>query len=215
MPIQLAITDDHTLFRTGLKLIFSEIQDIEVAVEAANGRELIDALKDKPVDVVLLDLEMPEMNGKETLEALRLDFPEVKVLMLTMFNNEEYMIHFMQAGASGYLLKDAEPSEVEAAVRKVANGGTYLSEEVSQALLNRLDKVKTTAPDLGKQHNLGERELEVLHLICQEFTTQEIADKLFLSIRTIESYRKRLLEKSGARNTAGLVKFAMENGLAG
>jgi DNA-binding NarL/FixJ family response regulator len=211
--IKLAIADDHKLFRVGIAHIFSSIADIEVVAEAANGQELIDLIKGTAVDVVLLDYEMPILNGKETLDILKRDYPETKVLMLTMIQNEEYMIHFMQAGAGGYLLKDTEPKELEHAVRKVMETGTYLSDAVSQAVMKQLMASKPVEANFDSSHNLGERELEVLRLICKEFTTQEIAEQLFLSTRTIETYRKRLLEKTGARNSAGLVMFAMENGL--
>lgn len=211
--IRLAIADDHRLFREGIRLIFEAQSGIDVVVEAENGQNLIDYLETGSVDVVLLDLEMPELNGAETLKALQESHPDVKVLLLTMHDNEKYMVSFLQMGASGYLLKDATPDELVYAVQKVYTSGKYISDRVSDALLNRLDGLKTETPKIGNDLDLGEREMEVLELICQAHTTSEIADKLFLSTRTIETYRKRLLEKTDTRNTAGLVRFAIEKGL--
>lgn len=212
-PISLALADDHQLFRKGLCLIFEEQDGFEVVIEAENGKQLVDALAHKSVDVVLLDLEMPEMNGAEALKIIKEVHPSIKVLLLTMHDNEKYMISFLQQGAHGYLLKDASPDELVHGVKKVHQSGRYINDRVSEALLNRLDGLKVETPTLGEENNLGEREMEVLRLICEEFTTAEIADKLFLSTRTIESYRKRLLEKTDTRNTAGLVRFAIEKDL--
>lgn len=211
--IRLAIADDHLLFREGIKLIFDAQQDIDLVVNAGNGKELVEAMAQQTVDVVLLDLEMPVVNGAEALNMIKEQFPETKVLLLTMHNNHKYIISFLQQGANGYLLKDATPDELVFAVKKVHETGKYLSDHVSEVLLNRLSSMKSDAVELGVGHNLNEREVEVLRYICQEFTTAEIADKMFLSNRTIESYRKRLLEKTDARNTAGLVRFAIENNL--
>jgi len=213
LPITLALADDHQLFRKGLKLIFEEQEGFEVVIEAENGKQLVDALALKRADVILLDLEMPEMNGAEALKVIREAYPEAKVLLLTMHDNEKYMISFLQQGAHGYLLKDASPDELVLGVRKVHQSGRFINDRVSEALLNRLDSLKTENPTIGSEHNLGEREMDVLRLICEEYTTAEIADKLFLSTRTIESYRQRLLEKTGTRNTAGLVRFAIEKEL--
>ena len=211
--IRLAIADDHRLFREGIKLIFEAEQGISVVIAANDGVELTTAMESNQADVVLLDLEMPNMNGAESLKIIKENYPETKVLLLTMHDNDKYIISFLQQGANGYLLKDATPDELVFAVKKVAATGKYLSDHVSDVLLNRLDGLKTVTPNLGQEHDLNERELEVLQYICQEFTTNEIADKMFLSTRTIESYRKRLLEKTDTRNTAGLVRFAIEKGL--
>lgn len=213
LPITLALADDHQLFRKGLRLIFEEQKGFEVAFEAENGQQLVDALAQKTVDVVLLDLEMPKMNGAEALKIIREVHPTIKVLLLTMHDNEKYMISFLQQGAHGYLLKDASPDELVFGVKKVHESGRYINDRVSEALLNRLNGLKTETASIGEPHHLGEREMEVLRYICEEYTTTEMADKMFLSTRTIESYRKRLLEKTGARNTAGLVRFAIEKEL--
>ena len=212
-PIKLAIADDHRLFREGIRLIFQADPLIDVMIEADNGQQLLDGLEQQKVDVVLLDLEMPVLNGAETLKAIREKYPELKVLLLTMHDNEKYMVSFLQLGAQGYLLKDTSPNELVLAVKKVHETGKYFSDKVSDALLNRLGNLKSETPQLGNLADLGERELEVLQLICEEHTTSEIADQLFLSTRTIETYRKRLLEKTDTRNTAGLVRYAIEHGL--
>lgn len=210
---RIVIADDHALFRRGIKLMLSALDDMEVVADFENGQLLLDHLNHDLPDVVLLDLEMPVMDGKETLKRIRESWPDLPVLLLTMFNNEDYMIHFMQAGASGYLLKNAEEDEVIRAIHEVVSSGQYLSREVSDVLLRRMKQIKSKDVSISGEVDLVERELEVLKLICAEQTTQEIADQLFLSARTIENYRTRLLEKTGARNTAGLVKFAIENKL--
>ena len=212
--ITLGLVDDHRLFRKGLRAIFADTEDIEVILEASNGNELFELMKKEVPQALLLDLEMPGMDGKATLEILRRDFPEIKVVLLTMFKNEEFMLHFMKSGAHGFLLKDAHPEELEQAIRKVMQTGFYLSDTVSRVMLQRLEDFEqgTVGSTPGKIQ-LAERENEVLQLICQELTTAEIAEKLFLSPRTVETYRKRLLEKTGVRNTVGLVLYASKNGL--
>ena len=163
---------------------------------------------------MLLDYEMPVMDGLHTLKALQKEYPTVKVIILTMHQENTFISHFMEAGAHGFLFKDAHPEEVETAVRKVAEGSLYFNDAVSMALLQGLrskNEGHTWSPDTGE--SLSEREIEVLRGICQQWSTQEIADHLCLSPRTIEGYRKTLLEKTGAKNSAGLVVFAIRFGL--
>lgn len=212
-PIRLAIVDDQKLFRGGLKMILAGMDDCEVVFEAGHGRQFFQRLAFEPVDVVILDVEMPEMDGIETLEKIREDHPEMKVIMLTMHDSDRLINHLMQLGANGFLLKDENPEVVIEAVQKVAADGIYFRDYVSKALLKGgKTKLRPGGP-LGPK--ISERELEVLQLICQEMTSKEIADKLFISARTVEGHRRSLQDKTGSRNLVGLVMYAVRNGLVG
>lgn len=211
--IRIALADDHRLIRSGIKSILTSYPNYEVVQEAANGRELLDGLENAKPDVILLDLEMPVLAGKETLEIIRKDNQEVKVLILTMHQNNAFIIQMMELGANGYLIKDSDPDEVIQAIEKVYHNGYYFSEKVSRAMLTGITDLNLKSAALLKSHGLNEREVEVLRLVCAEKTTPEIGEALFLSPKTIEGYRKTLLEKSGARNMAGLVLFAVRHGL--
>ncbi|HEY0977654.1 MAG TPA: response regulator transcription factor [Flavobacteriales bacterium] len=211
--IRIALADDTNLFRKGMAMLLRELEGIEVALECANGKDLLKAITVVPVDIVLLDLEMPVMDGIETMERMRTDHPEVKVLVLSMHGEEKFIVHLMELGANGYLLKTAEASEVENAIRSVAESGYYFSDMVSRVMLQGLVKKNKVRPYFNVVDPLSEREIEVLKLICAEKTTPEIAEQLFLSPRTVEGHRNNILLKTGARNVAGLVVFAMTNGI--
>ena len=210
--IKIALADDHVLVRAGLAQIINKHDNLEVRVEASNGKLLLDALKDEKIDVVLLDIDMPVMDGKATLDHLQRDFPEVKVIMLSVHQHDSFIVHMMEAGANGYLPKESEPDEVIKAIREVMTEGMYFNNKVSRALLGGISKPKSShSPVIGE--SLNQRELDVLALICQEKTTQQIADELFLSPKTIEGYRKSLLQKTGTKNAAGMAIYAVKNGL--
>ncbi len=211
--IKLALADDQNLFRKGMSMLLRELDGMEVTLECANGKDLLKAIAVVPVDIVLLDLEMPVMDGVETMKRMRTDHPEVKVLVLSMHSEEKFIVHLMELGANGYLLKTAEAAEVETAIRSVAESGYYFSDMVSQVMLQGLVKKDKVRPYFNVVDPLSERELEVLKLICAEKTTPEIAEQLFLSPRTVEGHRNNILLKTGARNVAGLVVFAMTNGI--
>ncbi len=211
--IKLALADDQNLFRKGMSMLLRELDGMEVTLECANGKDLLKAIAVVPVDIVLLDLEMPVMDGVETMKRMRTDHPEVKVLVLSMHSEEKFIVHLMELGANGYLLKTAEAAEVETAIRSVAESGYYFSDMVSQVMLQGLVKKEKVRPYFNVVDPLSERELEVLKLICAEKTTPEIAERLFLSPRTVEGHRNNILLKTGARNVAGLVVFAMTNGI--
>ncbi|HRF80772.1 MAG TPA: response regulator transcription factor [Flavobacteriales bacterium] len=211
--IKLALADDQNLFRKGMAMLLRELDGMEVTLECANGKDLLKAIAVVPVDIVLLDLEMPVMDGVETMKRMRIDHPEVKVLVLSMHSEEKFIVHLMELGANGYLLKTAEATEVENAIRSVAESGYYFSDMVSQVMLQGLVKKEKVRPYFNVVDPLSDREIEVLKLICAEKTTPEIAEQLFLSPRTVEGHRNNILLKTGARNVAGLVVFAMTNGI--
>ena len=213
--INVALVDDHILVRSGLKLILKQIDDINVVLEASHGRELLDKIESTPIDVILLDIEMPVMDGKETLEHLRKHFPEIKVLILTMHQHDSFIVNMMEIGANGYLLKESNPDEVIEAIRTVNKEGVFFNAGTSKALLSKLTNNQSSKPSWNQDghSSLNQREIDILRLICDEKTTAEIADKLFLSPKTIEGYRKGLLEKTDSKNIAGLVKYAIKHRL--
>ena len=215
--IKLALCDDHNLFRVGMANILGQVHDFELILEAGNGQELIDKMPRKMPDVVLLDLQMPVMDGPQTADYLREHWPLVKIVVLTMHDEDRMVLHLLEKGVSGYLLKDAEAGEVEKAVRKVIDEGVYLNEFVSKAMLRKMTNKTAVARPLNAFYNskilLSEREKEVLTLICEGLSTNEISEKIFLSPRTVEGHRLRILEKTGTKNTAGMVAYAFKNDL--
>lgn len=212
--IRVAIAEDQRLFRECLIPILNNFDNIEVVFEASNGREMLTQLRQSPVSphVVLLDLTMPEMNGLETTEVLKKEFPDLKIIILSVHNEERHIVRMVGMGVHGYLVKNAELTEVRSAIESVYDKGFYFNETVLKALQNGMTQKKTKHFEV--ETALTPREKEVLLLICKEFTTPEIADKLYLSVRTVDGHRNNLLEKTGSRNTAGLVLYAIKNGLA-
>ena len=212
--IKVGLADDHELMRAGLVQILEASGPIKVLFEASNGVELLDQLKAHKVDVILLDLEMPQMDGRDALPQIVANYPDIKVLILSMHDSNAFIVKMMELGASGYLLKDMPPSEVVKAVNSVVNDGLYFNAKVSRALLAGLpgSQIQIESRDHIRD-TLNQRELEVLRLICEELTTSEIAEKMFLSPKTIAGYRKQLLEKTGVKNMAGLAIFAVRNNL--
>lgn len=214
MPaIKYAIADDHKIFRQGLRFALSDESAIECIGEADNGISLLQLLEKEQPDVVLLDLKMPEMDGMQTTQEIRKLYPDMKIIMLTMFDDEHFIIHLMENGANGYLIKNAEPDEIKTAIRSAYETGYYFNDLVSNTMLKSLVKKEKASPRFKQEIKLNERETEVLKLICQEHTAAEIGEKVFLSARTVEGIRANLLEKIGVRNTAGLVLYAVKNGI--
>lgn len=216
--IRLALCDDHTLFRAGMATILGQVHDFELVLEAANGQELIDRIARKTPDVVLLDLQMPVLDGTATADHLREKYPLVKIIILTMHDEDRMVLHLLEKGVGGYLLKDAEADEVERAIRKVMDDGVYLNEFVSRAMHRRMTNKPTglttsTSPFYNSKVLLSEREKEVLSLLCDGLSTNEIGEKVCLSPRTVEGHRLRILEKTGTKNTAGMVAYAFRNNL--
>ncbi len=211
--INYIIADDHKIFREGLKYAISDDPKLLLVGEAENGKVLLKLLEKKKADVILLDIKMPEMDGIETTICLHETYPHIKILMLTSFDDEHFIIHLLEHGANGYLLKNAEPDEIKKAIHTVYNNDYYFNHLVSKTMLKSITKDQNGNAKLKNTVNLNERELEVLKLVCQEMTNTEIAAEIFLSPRTIEGIRKTLIEKIGVRNTAGLVLYAIKNGI--
>jgi DNA-binding NarL/FixJ family response regulator len=211
--IYVAIAEDQRLFRECLVSLLNGFERIKVNVEAANGKELLESLYTAAPtpQVVLLDLTMPEMNGLETTRQLKKLFPQMKIIILSVHSEERHIVHMVGEGVNGYLVKNSELTEVVHAVQAVHEKGFYFNESMLRAIHSGM------AHKYEKSYNpnspITAREKEILELICQEHTTQEIAEKLFLSVRTVDGHRNNLLEKTGARNTAGLVIYALRNDL--
>lgn len=213
---RILLVDDHKIVRDGIiSLLHGELH-IEIIGEAENGIEALDKIEKLKPDLVLLDINMPIMDGLECAKRISEKFPETKILTLTMLNELEHIKNMLAAGAGGYILKSSGKDELIAAINSVMMGNTYFSEEVKDLIMMDMMRKKTaTGKVFGEPIPLTPRELDVLKLIVDEFTNQEIADKLFISVRTVDAHRRNLLEKTGSRNTAGLVKFALENDLTG
>ena len=211
--IRIAIADDSSIFRDGLKVGLARDDNFELVLEAASGEELVAGIDRIPTDVVLMDLKMPGMDGMEATKVIRRQWDQVKVLAVTMYDDEKFVIHLMENGANGYLLKNADSAEIRRAIYCVFESGYYFNDLVNKALLKKLVIKANLTPTFRPDIDLSERELQVLHLICEEKTNVEIGAMIFLSSRSVEGIRQRLIEKVGARNTAGLVLFAVKNGI--
>ena len=207
--IRIIITDDHQLFRNGLKILLNAFPEFEVIGEASNGEEFLKILKNTQADVVLMDINMPEMDGIEaTKRGLKL-YPETDIIALSMYGEEEYYYKMVDAGAKGFLLKDSDISEVKEAILTVRKGGSYFSQEL---LYNVIQKIQHREHE-SKSANLSKREREILLKICEGLSNQEIAETLFISKRTVDKHRANLLGKTNSKNTASLILFAIRNKL--
>jgi DNA-binding NarL/FixJ family response regulator len=211
--IRIAIADDYKIYRDGLKVGMSEDENLQVVLEADDGEALLKGLVNTPADVILMDLKMPIMDGTEATKAVRKTFPETKVLVVTMYDDDKFIIHLMENGANGYLLKNAASEEIRKSIYAVHENGYYFNDLVNKALLKKLVMKGNIKPSFNQDVEFTERELEVLTLICEEKTAAEIGKEIFLSPRSVEGIRTRLIEKVGVRNTAGLVMFAIKKGI--
>ena len=213
--INIGIADDEALFRKGLKLLLEDFNDIKVILEAENGEDLLDRLGTAAAhpEILLLDLKMPRLNGIETAKILREKYQDIKIIILSTHYSKAFIINMIEIGAASYLPKNTVPEEVAATVRAVADKGFFYSNEVLEIM--RENMMNKNIPELKTpfETEVTQREREVLQLICEQMTTTEIADKLYISPRTVDGHRNNLLSKLDCRNTAGLVVYAMQNGL--
>ncbi len=212
--IRFIIADDHKIFREGLRLVLSDDPGLHFVAEAEHGEELLQILKGNEADVILLDLKMPVMDGLAATKEIRANYPNVKILILTMHDEEHMILHMLEAGANGYLLKNADPSEIKKAIYGVVETNYYFNDMVSSTMLKNIMSKNIAAPSFKPVVELDERETKILQLICQEYTSAEIGEKVFLSARTVEGLRSGIMEKVGVRNIAGLVMYAVKNGIA-
>jgi DNA-binding NarL/FixJ family response regulator len=211
--IKVAIADDHKIFRKGVILSLRPYTNIKFVLEAENGDELLAGLGAAAPDVVLMDLRMPQKDGIETTKIVSKQFPNMFVLVLSMYEDERFVSHLMENGANGYLLKNAEPQEIRKAIMDVFEKGYYLNNFVNRILIKKAHAKQKPLPSLNNEITISDKEKEVLRFICMEFTAQEIAQKMDISPRTVEAIKDRLMERFGSKNTAGLVFFAVKNNL--
>lgn len=200
--IHIAIADDYQLFRDGLKLLLPHEEKIQVIWTAQNGKQVVSEMQNQQPDILLLDIQMPELNGIDVLQEVAKKYPRVKVIMLSMYVEKVYIEKVFQLGAAGYLLKNAGNEELVHAIKMVYDGHKYFAPEITQALMNNKEEIRLT-----------KREEEVLILIAKEMSNPDIAAKLFLSVETVNSHRKNLMRKLDVKNTAGLVKYALQHKL--
>ena len=217
-PTRVLLVDDHLLVRAGLRTLLEQMPGTEVVGESSNGREALDLIKATPPDVVLMDITMAEMNGLVATAQITHDFPQVRILVLSMHATKEYVTQALQAGASGYLLKDGAPTELELAIRSVMRGEKYLSPAVStHVIADYLQRTtgSTSRVDtmISSTTQLTLRQREILQLIAEGNTTKEIAAKLTLSVKTVETHRTQLMERLDIHDIAGLVRYAIRIGL--
>ena len=211
--IRVGIADDHKIFRKGVILSLRQYTNISFVLEAENGEELIEKLAVEQPDVILMDLRMPGKDGIDTTKEVSRRFPDIKILILTMYEDERFVSHLMENGANGYLLKNADPVEIKKAILEVMVRGYYLNNFVNRVLLKKSTAKNKTIPSLNSEIVLSDKEKEVIQLLCMEYTASEIAQKMEISTRTVESIKDRLMERFGTKNTAGLVFFAVKNNL--
>ena len=211
--ITIAIADDFKIFRDGLKVGLSMDDNLDVIAEADNGEDLLKLLETIHPDIILMDLNMPILDGMEATKRVKKQYPTIKVLVVTMYDDDKFIIHLMEIGANGYLLKNAEPEEIRKSIYAVHENGYYFNDLVNKALLKKLVLKNNLRPSFNNNIEFTEREQEVLKLICEEKTATEIGKEISLSPRSVEGIRQRLIEKVGVRNTAGLVMFAIKNGI--
>ncbi len=212
--MKILLVDDHRLIRDAIRSYMEDDADYEVVGEASQGQEAIRTIEETEVDVVLMDINMPIMDGLECTKEIVKRWPHIKVLALSMMSDNQHIKQMMGAGASGYVLKNCTEKELKKAIKTVYEGDTYYSAEVTEVvMLNLMKNNNTKTSNLVVDMPLTEREKEVLELIIKEHTNNEIADKLFISNRTVDAHKRNLLEKTGSKNIAGLVMYAINNQL--
>lgn len=211
--IKVAIADDHKIFRKGVILSLRSYTNIKFVMEADNGEDLISKIPESMPDVILCDLKMPVKDGIDATKVISREYPNIRVIILTMFEDDRFVGHLMDCGAAGYLLKSTDPAEIKRAIMDVMRTGFYLNPFVNRILIKKNYSKQKFNPSLTSEVVLSDREKEVLTLVCMEFTAQEIAAKMDISARTVEAIKDRLMERFGVKNSVGLVFYAMKNQL--
>ena len=213
--VKILIVDDHPMIRHGIKSLLIDEEEYSQIDEAVNGKEALDKLRAKKYDLVIMDIKMPEMNGIEATKEIRKRYPGVRVLAISMYDEHSYIIKILRAGALGYILKNTGKEELLSAIKSVMKGESYFSQEVSGLMMSQLISGKPVPmmTTLKANLTLTKREKEIIQLILAEYTNNEIGENLGISPRTVDTHRRNLLQKFDVKNTAGLVKFAVENRL--
>jgi len=213
--ISIALADDEALFRRGMNFLIEDFEEMEVVWEVGDGKELLDKLAevDTLPDVLLLDLNMPEINGIEAAKIMREEYPDLRIVVLSSYFQKSFIVNMIEIGAASYLPKNTEPDEMERTIREVADKGFFYTQKVMEVIRqSMMDKGRPKEP-VPFQVEITNREREILQLICDQYTTSEIAKKLYISPRTVDGHRNNMLQKFGCRNTAGLVVYALQNKL--
>jgi len=208
--MNILLVDDHTLFRNGLKMLLDTLPGYEVTGEASNGKEFLEIVSQNNYDIIFLDIEMPYINGIDAAKRALENNSDLKIIALSMYGEEEYFDRMVDAGVKGFLLKNSNLQEVKTAIDVVMSGGNYFSQELMQ---NFLKNYKLGKESKDNETELSEREIEILLLISQGLSNQEIGDRLFISKRTVEKHRANILDKTSCKNTAGLIMYAIKNQL--
>ncbi len=211
--IKVAIADDHKIFRKGVILSMRSYANIKFVMEAENGEDLVAKIPEAAPDVILCDLKMPVKDGIDATKIITKNFPNIRVIILTMYEDERFVGHLMDCGAAGYLLKSTDPTEIKRAIMDVMRTGFYLNPFVNKVLIKKNYGKQKFNPSLSSEVVLNDREKEVLTLVCMEFTASEIASKMDISARTVEAIKDRMMERFGVKNSVGLVFYAMKNQL--
>lgn len=212
-PYEIVIAEDHTILRQGLRALLSSDPDFEVVGEAEDGRAAVRSVETLSPDLLLMDLSMPRMNGMEAITEIKKRSPDTRIVVLTVHKGEEYVLSALRAGADGYVLKDAGRDELVTAVKKVLEGKRYLSPDISDKVIEGYLEGRRSSKDQTPWDTLTQREREILKLIAEGYKNKEIAEHLFISLKTVEKHRSNLMRKLDLHNTAALTAFAMEKGI--
>lgn len=210
--IRIVIADDHQMFIDGVRSLLSKEKKLNFVFEASNAEDALSFIKKNEIDLLITDISMPGMSGTELTKKIKNEFPQIKVLVLSMFNDPAIVNDILQSEAEGYILKNTGKQELLSAISKIMDDGTYYSNEVMSLMLNQKRKSANLAQT---KEQLTERETEILKLVCEEYTTVGIAEKLFISPRTVDTHRKNILEKTQSKTIVGLIKYAFENNIIG
>ncbi len=211
--VKIGIAEDQTLFRQGLIQILNEFENVEVIVEAENGQEFLDKIESCPVDIAFLDYKMPVLNGARTASQISKRFPETKILFISMYNEEEFIVSAIENGANGYITKDQDVDEIELAIDSIMSTGYYMNDGTSKLLIGNLLSNGKLSPTFKSDNKLSDLELTIIKLICEEYSTKEISEYLHKGIRTVEGMRSNILKKTGAKNSNGIVMYAVKKGI--
>ncbi len=211
--IKIIVADDHTLFRSCLRSLLDKKPNLDIIGEAANGQELMIILKKQHPDLILMDLQMPGMNGIEAIEQIKQEYPHIKIIVLSMFDNEGFIIHSLELGVNAYLLKNADPGEIVSTIDTVMVNEFCFNQYVTNIMRKNLFGKRNSIPCSDNPVEFTKRESQIIKLVCRQMTNYEIGEELHLSPRTVEGHRKRILDKIGAKNIVGLVRFAIKSGI--
>lgn len=210
--IRISLVDDHQMFREGLKFVLSDIENVEVISESSNGLEFLDYLDTSQPDLILMDIAMPKMDGIEATKRALARYPELKIIALSMFGEEAYYTKMMNAGVRGFIIKESGAEELEVAIKEILSGGTYFSQKLLQNIvITKSNQTEKKIPEVIVK--ISQREQEVLKLICSGSSNTEIAEKLGISLRTVEGHRSNMINRTGVKNSIQLVLYAYKNNL--